>query len=200
MLFGGEDAALGLLGDTLATMAAEGWDPRPLAIIRLLSLTGCRRGEIASLKWSEIDLPSNCLRLDDSKTGQRIIPLGAAARAVLAELDRGVGAYVFPHQKSLDRPYQRLDRTWDEVCKRAGFVGVRVHDLRHSFASAGLRSGQSLVLIQKLLGHASISTTQRYAHLAEDAVQAAADRISASVSEHLDGNQPAPAEDFRSVS
>jgi integrase len=112
-------------------------------------------------------------------------------------LPRGGGPYVFADPRDPLHPVHNMDWTWVRVRNRAGLSDVRVHDLRHSFASTGLASGQALPLIGKLLGHTQVSTTARYAHLADDPVKAAADRISASIASAMRGDdggvvQPLP--------
>lgn len=173
------------LGDVLLEMEKEGGDPRHINIIRLLLLTGARKNEIARLKWSEVDLERGMLRLKDSKTGPKTIRLGApAVRLMDALLDNG-SPFVFPDRRNPGRPVTNLDWAWVSIRRRAGMEDLRIHDLRHSFASAGLAGGEGLPLISKLLGHSHISTTSRYAHLADDPLRAAADRISELVAMNL---------------
>lgn len=171
-------AELGRLGDALAAAEAEGRDPKHVAILRLLALTGARKSEITNLQWTDIDAEAGVLRLQDSKTGPRPLTLGAAARRVLDDLPRNNSRFVFPDARDPDRPLSNLDFAWRCIRDRAGLTGVRIHDLRHSFASAGLLGGHALPMIGKLLGHSHVGTTARYAHLADDPVRAAADRIS----------------------
>ena len=171
-------AELGKLGDVLNAMEGEGRAVTPLNIIRLLALTGARKNEIAKLRWSEVDAERGLIRLADSKTGAKVIPMGAAAATLLAELPRSKSEFVFPEADDPRKPFRRLDWAWVGIRERAGMPELRIHDLRHSFASVGLASGQTLPLIGKLLGHTQVSTTSRYAHLADDPVRAAADRIS----------------------
>lgn len=173
------------LGDVLTEREKDGGDPRHIAIIRLLALTGARKNEIACLRWSELDLDRGLLRLRDSKTGPKVIPLGVAAIELLAGLQRNGGKYLFPDRRRPDQPIANLDWAWVGIRRKAGLDDVRIHDLRHSFASAGLASGEGLPLIGKLLGHAHIATTSRYAHLADDPLKAAADRISRNVADTL---------------
>ena len=181
-------AELGRLGDTLTAMEAEGADWRPVAAVRLLALSGARKNEVARLRWSEVDAERGFLRLEDSKTGQKTVRVGAPVLELLAALPRAKGAvYVFPDPSDPAQPYRRLDWAWVGLRKRAGMADLRLHDLRHSFASVGLASGQTLPLIGKLLGHAHVATTSRYAHLADDPVQAAADRISQTIHGALSG-------------
>ncbi len=171
-------AELGRLGDALAAAEAAGVNQSAVAIARLLALTGARRNEIVGLRWAEIDCERSLLRLGDSKTGQKVIPLGAAALQALSDVARiGDSSFVFPSSSDLKQPFQGLPKAWRAIRNRAGLHDVRLHDLRHSFASTGLASGQALPLIGKLLGHATVSTTARYAHLADDPVKVATDRI-----------------------
>ena len=125
------------------------------------------------------------LRLKDSKTGPKVIPLGAAALELIAAIPPNGSRYLFPDRKYPDQPTRNLDWAWVRIREAADLEDLRIHDLRHTFASAGLASGEGLPLIGKLLGHAHISTTSRYAHLADDPIRAAADRISRNVAEAL---------------
>ncbi len=198
--------------------------PSAIAALRLLIFTGCRRGEILSLKWEHVDFERGCLMLPDSKTGAKLVPLGAPALELLSKLPRVDGnPYVLPgavrgeHYVGLTKAWQRIREratviawardddervsglierltvelgreptinearavaTRDEVELPAGLADVRLHDLRHSFASAGAGLGESLVVIGALLGHRTPATTARYAHLSSDPARAAADRIS----------------------
>ncbi len=189
-------AELARLGDLLTELNRAGGDPRHVAIIRVLLLTGARKNEIAQLRWSEVDLENGLLRLRDSKTGPKVIRLGAAATALLARCPRSHPTWVFPDRRHVDRPVSNLDWAWVTIRNRAGLPDVRIHDLRHSFASVGVAGGEGLVLIGKLLGHEHVATTNRYAHLSDDPLQAAADRISSRVADALglaSSNDPAPA-------
>jgi integrase len=139
-----------------------------IAAIRLLILTGCRVGEIVKLHWSEVDFERRCLRLADSKTGKKTVYLNTAAFQVLAKVERNPEN---PHviQGSLPGSHLiGLTRIWFRIRRRVGLVGVRLHDLRHTYASIGAGMGLSLPIIGKLLGHTQAVTTQRYAHLAAD--------------------------------
>lgn len=172
---------LGRLGDSLAEELAGGGDWRHAAIIRLLALTGARKSEIATLRKAEIDAAASLARLSDSKTGAKVLRLGAAAMEVIAGLPETNGPFLFPDPRDSSAPVAYLDWAWVRIRKRAGLEDVRIHDLRHSFASAAVATGQGLPMIGKLLGHSRVETTARYAHLADDPVKAAADRISNSV-------------------
>nr|WP_255568132.1 site-specific integrase [Brevundimonas sp. PAMC22021] len=178
-------AEMARLGDVLIELEKDGGDPRHINIIRLLLLTGARKNEIAHLKWSEVDLERGLLRLQDSKTGAKTIRLGAPAIRLMTGLRANGSVYVFPDRRHPKRPVANLDWAWVNIRKRAEMEDLRIHDLRHSFASAGLAGGEGLPLIGKLLGHSHISTTSRYAHLADDPLKAAADRISELVAMEL---------------
>ncbi|MBK8086490.1 MAG: tyrosine-type recombinase/integrase [Devosia sp.] len=174
-------AELGKVGAALTALETEGANPSALAIIRLLAFTGARKAEITSLRWSEVDLERGYLRLGDSKTGAKVIPIGAPACEVLASVTAIAGsAFVFP-AASGDSHFQGVEKVWRKARTAAGFPNLRLHDLRHSFASVGLARGDALPVIGAILGHADVKTTSRYAHLADDPVKRAADDISRSV-------------------
>ena len=157
--------------------------PSAVAAIRLLLLTGCRMSEICGLRWEHV--AADEIELPDSKTGRRAVPLSPEARAVLASLPREPGnPFVFPGRFPGTRRVN-LQRPWNIVRKRAGLEDVRLHDLRHSFASRALALGESLTMIGKLLGHTQVQTTARYAHLARNSIQSAAARIADSIGDSL---------------
>ena len=161
---------------TCINLPAETW-----FALHLLAFTGARKGEIASLRWSEVDLERGYIRLGDSKTGAKVFPIGAPAVAVLTSVPRLDGtAFVFP-AASGGRSFQGVDKVWRKVRLVAGFPRLRIHDLRHSYASVGLSRGDALAVIGAILGHADVKTTSRYAHLADDPVRQAANAISQSV-------------------
>ena len=143
-------------------------DPFAAAAIRLLILTGARLREILHARWSELDLERGVLFLADSKTGRKPIYLGAAALAVVASLPRLHGnPHLIPGSVE-GKPRVSLDAPWSAVTKAAGLEGLRLHDLRHSFASFGAGAGMGLPVLGRLLGHSTPSTTARYAHLASE--------------------------------
>lgn len=152
-----------------------------VAAIRLLLLTGCRLGEILKLEWSQVDLERGFLRLPDSKTGKKDVVLGAPALKVLADVPRIEGNPYVIAGEAKDKPRSDLKRPWKRITTHAGLSDLRLHDLRHSFASVGAASGMGLPIVGKLLGHASPSTTARYAHLADDPLRRASDSISNSI-------------------
>lgn len=180
---------IGNLGEALWKVESKGASTIAANIIRLLILTGARRNEIAGLEWSEVDIERSCLRLKDSKTGAKVIQLGAPAIQILSALRPTLGSqYVFPATSGTSH-FQGIKRVWQAVRKEAGFQDLRLHDLRHSFASIGLASGDTLHMIGALLGHSNARTTSRYAHLADDPKRNAANRISGQIAEALGGNR-----------
>jgi len=159
-------------------------DSNPIAVqaIRLLIYTGARHGEVVGLRWEWVQPPR--LMLPDSKTGAKIVYLNRQAQAVLDAIpNKADTGLVFPSVRG-DKPIA-LSPVWHEIRRHAALPDVRLHDLRHSFASIAIADGISLVVIGKLLGHALAETTERYAHLADEAIADAAKRISGSLARHL---------------
>jgi integrase len=155
--------------------AAEGDEhPSVIACIRLLALTGARLSEILTLEWANVDLEHGALRLPDSKTGAKVIPLGAPALQYLSSLPR-LSRYVC-YGANIDAPLAPPQRQWRRIRKAAKLPDLRLHDLRHGFASVAAVGGESLKLIGAALGHRQADTTDRYAHLQHDPVRALADR------------------------
>lgn len=159
-------------------------------IIRMLIFTGCRRSEIMTLKWEYVDFHYGCLRLPTSKTGATIIQLGPPALALLADLPREKdNPYCFPGTAN-GKHFVGVQKVWERIrVKKESLHDLRIHDLRHSFASMGLERGLSLPLIGKLLRHKSPATTARYAHLADDPAKLAADQVSNHIKATMSGNQ-----------
>lgn len=147
------------------------------AVFRMLLFTGARKTEIAELAWREVDVERGFVVLPPhrSKTGQKVIPLNSAALEELGSRDRE-GYYVFPAGRG-DGPTIGLFKSWSRLRAKLGLEDVRLHDLRHSFASFAAEDGASLHMIGKALGHRQPSTTQRYAHLADDPLRAMAERV-----------------------
>ena len=175
-------AELARLGDALATVEQEGMHRATVAAIRLLLLTGCRKSEILGLEWAHVDFERRCLRLPMSKTGAKTVPLGAAAMEILADLRerKGKSVYVLPATRG-DGHLVGLPKAWSRIRTAAGLDGVRLHDLRHSFATVAVAGGESLYLTGKVLGHRNSRTTEGYAHLA--------DRTSARIAAALKGGK-----------
>ena len=172
------------LGEALAESEARGLEP-PLVIaaIRLLMLTGCRKAEILTLRWEHVDLEAGELRLPDSKTGAKIVHLGDPAIAVLCGIPRPDDSPWVITGSKRDRPLHDVHYWWTRIRERARLDGVRIHDLRHSYASGGLLVGEGLPMIGKLLGHNHVHTTARYAHLANDPLKSAANRIASRIAD-----------------
>lgn len=161
--------------------------PAAIAAIRLLAVTGCRSSEIKKLRWSEVDFERRCLRLGDSKTGRRTVYLNTTALEVLAGIKKVPGnPYVIVGARS-GKHLIGLSRPWFRIRERAGLPDVRLHDLRHSFASVAAASGLSLPMIGKLLGHTQPVTTQRYAHLAADPMLKASEMVGATIDAAMRG-------------
>lgn len=155
----------------------------PVAMIRLLIYTGARRAEIAGLRWEYIKPPR--IFLPDSKTGAKTIYLNRQATAIIDGLpNRAQSGLLFPGPITPNKPFC-MDPIWRTLRKRAALPDVRLHDLRHSFASLAIRDGVSLTFIGKLLGHALPETTARYAHLADDVIMESATRVCSSIASAL---------------
>lgn len=146
--------------------------------IQLLLLTGCRLSEIQKLKWEYVDLDAGLLRLPDSKSGAKLVAIGQAVVEVFKNIPKVkdnpyviAGTIEGQHLTDMQKPWRRLR-------KRAGLDDLRIHDLRHSFASDALQLGEDLTMIGRLLGHTQVQTTARYAHLKTDPIRAAANKVS----------------------
>ncbi|MEM8995834.1 MAG: tyrosine-type recombinase/integrase [Acidobacteriota bacterium] len=163
--------------------------PYALAAIRLLILTGCRSAEILKLRWQDVDLERKRLRLPDSKTGKRTVLLNEPALDVLSGLEqKGDNPHVIPGDKPRSHR-SSLQALWERIREAAEIPDVRIHDLRHTFASHGVNDGESLAIVGRLLGHTKITTTQRYAHVADHPIRQATERIGAGLAESL-GSSP----------
>jgi integrase len=159
------------------------------AAIRLLILTGARLREILHARWENVDLERGIIHLPDSKTGAKPLYLSDAAQAILAGLPRIDGSpFVIPGEKP-GTPRSDLKKPWRAITRAADLNGLRIHDLRHSFASVGAGASLGLPIIGKLLGHTQSSTTQRYAHLDADPLHRATKVIGETISAALDGGQ-----------
>lgn len=169
--------------------------PFAVAAIRLILLTGCRVGEVLNLRWSEVDFEGGLLHLPDSKTGAKPVVLAAPALEVLAKLPRA-GRYVIAGAKS-DKPRSDLKRPWQRISRHAGLEDVRLHDLRHTYASVGAMSGMGLGIVGKLLGHASPSTTARYSHFADDPLRRASEAIGGTIAAAIGGIAPSNVVELR---
>lgn len=175
-------AEMARLGEALARHRAD--KPNEVAVISLLALTGCRRGEILHLTWGEVH--GRKLKLTDSKTGPRIVWLGQEARALIDGLPRGKkDEHVFQFDI---RPVSAIEWFWRMLRVEVGLEDVRLHDLRHNYASLAARTSETLPMIGELLGHKNLSTTQRYTHLDDGHVVAAASATGKEIERLLNPN------------
>lgn len=161
-------------------------DPFAVAAIRLLLFTGARVSEIRTAQWSFVDFERYLLNLPDSKTGKKSIFLNSSALEILRSLPRIRNNPFIIANPTRAGPRADLKRPWDRIRKAAGLDGVRLHDLRHSFASIGAGAGLGLPIVGKLLGHTQPSTTNRYAHLDADPLLRAANHIGDAIASALD--------------
>jgi integrase len=176
-----------LSGDEIVRLTkalAEHRDQQAANIIRLLLLTGARRGELQAARWGDIDIEKGVWTKPGSTTKQKTmhrVPLSGAARQLLAELSRTAlpGAeFVFPSNGS---HRSEIKHNWAAICRAAGIKDARMHDLRHTYASILASAGQSLPVIGALLGHSQPATTARYAHIFDDPLRAATERVRAAI-------------------
>ncbi len=181
------DAELNRLGEALREAEiGRGEDPYAIAAIRLLLLTGCRRNEILTARWEWVDFERGLLNLPDSKTGKKSIHLSPASLEVLASIPRTGNPFVIAGRKEGQR-FIGLRRVWVRIRTAAELEpttlpngkleNVRLHDLRHSFASLSASGGASLLMIGKLLGHSNPSTTARYSHLLDDPLKRVSENV-----------------------
>ena len=175
------------LGAVLSQAEADGESPQAITALRLLILTGCRKSEILALRWDEVDFDSSCLRLSDSKTGEKSVPIGAAALEVLAMAQRVSGNPYVIFGSLEGRHLVGLPKMWNRIRAKAGLGDVRLHDLRHSFASVGAGAGMGLQIVGALLGHRDPKTTAQYAHIADSPAKVAADSISETIASTMRG-------------
>ncbi len=163
-------------------------------VIRLLLLTGCRKNEIVRLRCDEV--VGSQLRLHDSKTGPRTVFLNTEARSILERRLKENRDYLFPSPKDGDRPICDELQLWYRVRKEAGLADVRLHDLRHTFASHAVMQGTPLPVVSRLLGHSQTTMTLRYAHTGDRETEAAAERVGEAISALL-ADCAAPIHDTR---
>ncbi|OYX52367.1 MAG: integrase [Sphingomonas sp. 32-66-10] len=179
-----EVARLGAACDALET---EGVNVKALNITRLWVLTGCRRNEIAELKWDEVDLENDLLVLDDSKTGKSIRPLCLAAATLLKGVEKVDGTdYVFPADEG-DSYFQGTKNIWPKIVKKAELPGVTPHTLRHTVGATATSHGEALALTGAILGHANLRSTMIYAHVQHDPSVKAANRVGRRIASALAG-------------
>ncbi len=182
-------AEMGHLANALTEYESAGGNPHICAALRLLLLTGCRKGELLSLRWENVDFTRSSIFLPDSKTGRKVVYLSAPAVRVLSLIPRVDGnPYVIIG--SIGGSYLvNIDKVWRHVREAAHLPDVRLHDLRHSFASVAVANGLSLPIIGALLGHKEASTTARYAHLSADPLRAANEIIASQIAVAMQPSQ-----------
>ena len=156
-------------------------------IIRLLMLTGCRKSEIVEMKWAWIR--EGQIHLPQSKTGGRIVWLSKEAEAIIARQPKTGSQFVFPHPEDLNRCHPFSHAFWRTTRCKAGLKDVRIHDLRHSFASHAIQQGVPLPIISKLMGHSNLRMTLRYAHVSDREVKTAAERVGSAIANWLNGER-----------
>jgi integrase len=177
---------LARLGEVLRQCEQEGIEMQsPINALRLLIFTGCRLSEIMTLKWDHVDFDAGELHLPDSKTGAKTVHVGAPALDVLSTIEclpdnPWVITGRIPGSRLTD-----LQPPWQRIRKRTNIEDVRIHDLRHTFASTAVAAGQGLPMIGKLLGHSQVQTTARYAHLAADPIKEAANAVSSDIEKSM---------------
>lgn len=183
------------LGAALDVAKRSGTEsPYVTAAIGLLALTGARLTEILTLRWVDVDLAGGPIRLPDSKTGAKPIYLNDAAITVLRGVPMMAGNPFVIAGKRRGARLVNLQKPWRRIRAAAALDDVRIHDLRHSFASVGASAGMSLPIIGKLLGHTQPVTTSRYAHLAADPIRAASNLIGIEISTAMKMRQKQSAE------
>jgi integrase len=164
------------LGDVLARVLDDGSETiHTVSAILLLIYTGCRLNEILTLRWEYVT--AHHLELPDSKTGRRRIPLPREAHDILEELPRREGNPYVILGEAEDGPLVNLQKPWRRIRKMAGIAGVRLHDLRHTYASVAMKNGIDPFTLKEIMGHKNLQTTLRYAHLEDEAVQRAAGSV-----------------------
>jgi len=183
------------LGAALKAAESEGESQNAVDAVRLLALTGCRRGEVARLMWPEVDLPGGMLRLSETKEGYSLRPLGRPAVELLATKPRHSSSNaVFATESGA--PYRDLGRAWDRITKGMTLRGVTLHGLRHSFATTANSLGFSEPTIAAMLGHSRGTITSRYVHHVDDVLRAAADRVAGVIARAMAGEKPAAVENL----
>jgi integrase len=175
------------LANALAGAEANGENLSAILAIRLLALTGCRRGEIERLRWDEVDFAGRCLRFSDSKEGKSIRPLAADAAKLLAKCPKN-GSYVLPGSMP-DKPFVGLPKAWPRIVGMAELPGLTPHGLRHAFASTAADLGLAEPTIAAMLGHGTHSITGRYLHHLDSALLAAADKVVSEIAAMMAGRK-----------
>jgi integrase len=186
-----DEAGYRVLGEALRKAEADGEPWQAIEAIRLLALTGCRRGEVEGLRAREIDMTGQALRLGDTKTGASVRPIGRAACIVIGSiLARYKGPILFPSERKDKARFQGLPRVWARVVSPV-LPDITPHGLRHAFASMAEDLGYSLPTIGALIGHSGGGVTAGYVHKVDAALVAAADRVARHIAEAMGDALPA---------
>ena len=178
------------LGKAFDKLEASGTNPKAIAIARLWALTGCRRNEIAGLKWNEVDLDRGFFQFEDTKTGRSVRPLNRAAIEILRGIDRAPSSeFVFPATEGKSH-FQGTKSVWPNVKKLSGLPDVTPHTLRHTMGSTSISAGQALAMTGAILGHRNPRSTAIYAHVQMAPAKRAAERASSKIATAL--GRPVP--------
>ncbi|MBC2653475.1 tyrosine-type recombinase/integrase [Novosphingobium aerophilum] len=173
------------LGSALDELERDGTNIKAINIARLWALTGCRRNEIAGLKWDEVDFENGMLVLEDSKTGQSMRPLGAAALTLLKQIERTEDSeFVFPADSG-EGHFQGTKTPWARAIRKAELPGVTPHTLRHTIGSTAISTGEAMALTGAILGHSNPRSTAIYAHIQHEPSRKAANRVSKKIAAAL---------------
>lgn len=176
---------VGRLGRALDELEAEGTNLKAINIARLWALTGCRRNEIAGLKWIEVDFETGMLVLEDSKTGHSVRPLGTAALTLLQQIERtNDSEFVFPADTG-EGHFQGTKTPWARAVRKAELPGVTPHTLRHTIGSTAISTGEAIALTGAILGHSNPRSTAIYAHIQHEPSRRAANRVSKKIAAAL---------------
>ena len=179
------------LGAALTGSEREGENPLTIQAVRLLALTGCRKGEVVGLTWPEVDLEARQLRIANTKEGFSVRPLGQAAVDLLDGLPRHAKSDTVIASGADGTPFLGLPRAWDRIAVRAKLKGVTLHTLRHSFATTANTLGCSEPTIAAMLGHSRGTMTSRYVHVVDATLLSAADRVAGAIAKAMAGEKPA---------
>ena len=176
---------VGRLGQALEELEAEGTNLKAINIARLWALTGCRRNEIAGLKWDEVDFENGMLVLEDSKSGRSMRPLGTAALTLLQQIGRTEDSdFVFPADTG-EGHFQGTKTPWARAVRKAELPGVTPHTLRHTIGSTAISTGEAIALTGAILGHSNPRSTAIYAHIQHEPSRRAANRVSKKIAAAL---------------
>lgn len=180
---------LSRLGGALKDAETEGTMlPSAVQAVRLLLLTGCRLGEVLSLKWAFVDFENGWLNLPTSKTGPKIVHLNSAAIDVLLGCVGMDETWVLPGRRD-GKPMSDLKKPWTRLKETAGIEDVRIHDLRHSYGSIGAAMNLGAPILKEILGHTDIRTTSKYMHLGSDPIKAGNEAIGSLIASRLEGKE-----------